>query len=279
MKKGYFRRQVELLHLALREVDIRVLLATLYDILFWGCTLGAVLSLLYWLNAEASGLKFLAGGYQALFSMKPEEAALYYTQIRHFLIVFVTVIVLCLLLPLFFFTMSRYLIWNLLSRKKFNWKKYGKFVVLQLVWIALWLVPFLIALIPLFILVRAAQGTGSEFTAPAGYIVFFWTVVLIMIYYTHHLYYYYVETGKIFQSIQEAFTRGTHRIFVRILPSLLILVLFFIWIIITSKLGFLASGNTTFMNLLQVVFALLTLILISLERHYFYGTIKRTEVK
>ncbi len=272
----YWKEQHTIIRSAWKNTDYRLLLITLYDLLFYGISAAIILALLYWLFISSQQLSFLAN-LDSFLETEQQVAEQYLSQMRMFLVQFFAVIILAIIVPFLLFTMSRYLIWLSMSAQVFSWRRYWKYTVMHLLWFLILAIPFALAIIPLYAYAQLARAQGTGLNAPSGFIIFFWIVLLIAIYYTHNLYYYFINKHGVFDSLKHAFIDGTKKVHRRIIPGLFVVIVLAIWLIILRAVSAglqITPGTRAYA--ITIITTLITLIIFSFGRIYLYTAIEQT---
>ena len=170
-----------------KKVWLILLLEAFYWIVFFLLLKGAQ-NLIETKTKALTLAQFAAGTMESFVAVK---------QVLYFILL---VIIMLILLILIFYTLSRYPIWALLLRKKFNRKSFLKFFLLNLLWWLLW--------IPLaFILITGLKGTLIKNV----------TIMLIVLYIfmTTKLHYTMLKTN----SIKKSYANGIG--FLTLIPKFL----------------------------------------------------------
>jgi len=98
-------------------------------------------------------------------------------------------------------------IWNIVMKKRTTLNFFGKFLLLNLLWYILWLVPSII-------IVSSLKETAAK--------VFFLIAFALCVFFTAILYVFFIKSNLVFDSVKNAFSIGFGRISVFIAPILFI---------------------------------------------------------
>ena len=238
-KKNYWKKNYNLFLNSFKKTDKRLIYIALCDFLFFLLLIGG---LYVWNSGVAKGIesipKELLENPENLSPEKTQETALL---MKDYLISIVGYTILLVIFIFLIWCLFKGYIWNLALKKKFNLKYYGKFLLLNLLWIAIWLVP----LILLFILLK---------TKPSA--KFLVIILVFLVYFTNILYILFTKNNLIMESIKNAFNLGFNKIHLFVLPYVLIILAMVVVSLVTWPTSFLPVKVYTFISTLALVFLL-----------------------
>ena len=156
-------------------------------------------------------------------------------------------IILAVLVILLVYCISRTIIWNLIVNKKHNFKRFGKFMGLYLVWLAIWSLPsaaIFIQILNKVLSLSSAQAIdlSAAVTIPSHLVVSIYILAIAVFHFTTILYIRFAETNKIFASIGSAFRIGATKIHHFIPAYLFIIVVAIILTLVNKALALLPKA-------------------------------------
>jgi hypothetical protein len=223
------------------KLDKRFLFVLLYDILFYIIIIPSVYVYIYFINKQTELMKSLIGTEDIasyIASASPTEISFLTGDMRALVLTFIIGAVIVFLIGLFSYSLSRSLIWNYLSKKKFDIIRYLKFNVLNLILFFAFLIIFGIYAF-LMVLSRTVFGI---------ILIFF---MLAIFYFIFSLNLEFIRTGRIFHSIGNAFKRMDKKVYLLSLPVFIIIGV----IAVVFGLFFAQILYTTIVVLLLIIFA------------------------
>lgn len=213
-----------------RKLNINLLFVITMDLLFLAVSYLVIFILGKILTNQALQLQGLTIAAGQLEQAQSTLATL--SKFMYSLIISTVVLAVFILFNWSFFKLA---IWNLVLKGKIELKKFWKFVLANVVWFFVWLVPFILAFYPL-VVVAKFQG---QIQKPPWFPLI--TLIIIFIALLHFTYLYYigfVKEHKIGKAIAFAFKTGTVKIRFLLMPYLFILIGFAIISLITYPLKF-----------------------------------------
>jgi len=167
-------------------------------------------------------------------------------------------ILLSLVLVLFFIfgsSLMQGLIWKMLTRSKSL--RYWKYLLLNLFWFAIWVVPILM---PLFVISGYNQRLMLD-SSLVFQVLFFLVIFLLIAFFLLHLSmivnFQFYRKGLIFKSVGNAFAIGFGKIHIFIVPFVYLFAVMMLLNILTYWASFLISpGAYVFVNFIGLVFLL-----------------------
>ena len=195
------------------RVDIRFLYVFLLDLLFYAIFVPCFLLYVFFINKKAEILGNILGTQDVASYMTAAsefELSLMTIDMKSFVLTFIIGAIIVFLIGLFAYSLSRILLWNLLAKKKFNFVKYLKFNLLNLMLLISLLIVGLIYSLLMFI-------------SRLVFAILFLFLALAVIYFIFILYLEFVKTGRIFHSIGNTFKKMDKRVYLLSLPVFLII--------------------------------------------------------
>jgi len=209
--------------------NLQQLFVILADLLFFAVSFGVVYLLGTILSKKALKLPDMQ---LAMLDTSNAQAAV--GDFKQFLILFVILFIITLVFILFNWAFTRYCIWNLTIHSKLDFKKYLKFVVANLVWFLMWLLPFIYAVYPVFVMVKQNLSVQK----PPLFVSI--SIIVIMVCILHFTYLYFIgfiREHKIGKAYAFAFKTGITKIHKLLLPYLMMFLIIVILSIITLPLN------------------------------------------
>ena len=222
----------------------------LYDLLFW---LSIFFSLAFVGKVLQSKSLELAGfDFENLLGLPQSELNALLSSLKGFLYSLLGAIILFILVLFLAICIFKGMIWLTVARKKIKLGFIMRFIVLNLVWFLLWIIPTII----IILLMR------KNLIAP-----FLTIVMLLLWHFTNLLYIIFLDKEKI-SAIKKAFSIGIKKIYLFAVPYLVLLLVFIIISFVFSPLSYLPE------NLSAVISAIGILIYTAWIRIYIYLIVK-----
>ena len=117
---------------------------------------------------------------------------------------------LMLIFLLVIWSLSRYLIWQNITGKRFNLKSMLKFIPANALWLGLISIPVIMMFVPFYSYIQIYGQAAANFLPPKLQILRILLLILIFLicYFTNIMHMMFLKTGKVFSSIIQAFKRG-----------------------------------------------------------------------
>ena len=243
MAKNKFIKQNYILFInSFKKINLKFFLILAFDILFYFIFMQIGNFFLKIIEKKAANVDLT----QNLLGLNQQAASGLLTSLRGFSFFLILSAILFLVLVVINWSVFKGLIWTTTTNKKFNFKFFKKFLLLNLIWLPSWfLLIFLFAII----------------TTPTTAPIFMIITTIIAFYFTNILYPLFLKDNKL-SKIKEAFKLGIEKIHHFIVPYAVIGVLFYI----ISKLHSLIAAD---IGLNPNVFFGILLIFITWLRYYF----------
>ena len=174
-------------------------------------------------------------------SLSPEMAEQTLSLLKAPLISVMIATIILLTFIFLIWTFFKGIIWNLVLKKKFGLKYYYKFILLNLFWFALWLIPA-------FLIIISLKRKPSA--------IFLLLVLIFLIYFTNILYILFTKRNLIKEALKNTFKLGFNKIHFFLLPYILMLVTMLIISLILWPTHFLPERIYTSISTLALVFYL-----------------------
>ncbi len=232
MEKNYYKDQWQIFLNSLK-LKKNILYVILLDLLCICATF--VLSLFYSLATSkiAASLQNLD---LANIAAMGAEGLEQYAALKGAMYLFLIYSAILFILILLAYSLFQGLIWNTVLKKRFTWKYFGKFSLLNLIWVLAWLI---ISILLLFILKDAVIIL----------VILTYVLLFVMFYLTTILYVMFTKKRKMWQSIKDTFNIGK-RVHLFILPYLLVLGLFIVLNLVLIIFSLLPQQIYMFINLI-----------------------------
>lgn len=194
---NYLNEQLSLMKKSFTELNLKFFLLVLFDVL-----LGAVISLstllwMYFIKIKGQAVASLPLG--QLMQLGAQEMEKTLGTMQSFLFFLIASIVLLLVTFVLAWCLFKGLQWSIALKKKFSAKYYGKFLLLNLIWILIWSIPFSIA----------AKMKAKAYAVYAA--------AILLMYFTVILYVLFTKENK-FKKILEAFSFGVKKFYFLVMP-------------------------------------------------------------
>ena len=242
MKNKFIMQNYLLLATSFKKISLKIFLILAFDILFYFIFMQMGNFFLRIIEKKAANVDLA----QNLLGLSQQAASGLLTSTRGFFFFIIFSAVLFLLLMVIHWSVFKGLIWMATTNKKFEFRFFRRFLLLNLIWLPSWLL-----LVFLFVVII------SQETFP----IFMIAALAAAFYFTNILYPLFLKESKL-SRIKEAFGLGIKKIHYFIVPYAAIIILFFI---ILNAYNFIAVR----LNLNPNVFFGILLIFIAWMRHYF----------
>ena len=224
---GYFEELKKHISTANKSIRPASALILLYDILFY---LFAFLGLYAFYIKFVNSLMLLQGSELFEFASNPSESSLNatYAVMQKFYLSMIGYSLLLIIFLLVIWSLSRYLIWLNITKKKFNIKTFLKFIPANTLWVMIISIPLVIMFIPFY---NYVQIYGQSTQLPTGldilrYILL--STILILFYFTNMMHLAFIRKEKIFSPLWKGFKVGVLNAFPSFVIYLALLVLLYI---------------------------------------------------
>lgn len=206
-----------------REIgSLKMLLVSCFDLLFYFLMIGSLLLISFVVMSAAAPL--VGTDPSSLIGSSAEDLSKYQSLVSKVTWFLILGIVLAIISFIISYVLSRALVWTTLLKKRLSGKYFGKFILLNLIWLPFWIIILLLLFIPVD---RASQSGNVSFMM--WYSIFALGIyMMISSYFTYLLYYIFTGSNehKVFYSLKEAIVHGAKDIGKLWFPALLILVFF-----------------------------------------------------
>jgi len=205
--KNYLKKSWRLLLKSFKDLDSRALFIFLYDFLFFFITSLSVF--LYSKSVQSNLTKLTALPMDRLLEMKEPELQVILSQLKGALFLLLGGFLLVVAVIFIAVSIFKCMIWFTTARKKYDLDHILRFILLNLIWFAMWIVP---AVLLIFTLRKELIP---------------WIVVITLlglIHFTNILYILFVHESHI-RVIKHAFSIGTKKIHLFILPYIFSLII------------------------------------------------------
>ena len=216
-----------------KKLNIQLLFVIVMDLLFFVLSYAVFFVLAKILANQALKLQ---GFSMDFIELEQTQAAM--RSFQNFLYIFLVFFILLVVFMLFNWSFFKYSIWNLVIKGKILLKGFWTFVLANLVWFLIWLVPFIFTIYPFFVMAKAQLQLQSP---PLFPIVIFFILLVALIHFTYLYFIGFIKEHKISKAIAFAFRTGTVKIRYLLLPYFFILVGLFILSLITYPLNFISN--------------------------------------
>ena len=241
-KTNFIKQNYEVFTNSFKRINLKFFLILAFDILFYFIFMQIGNFFLKIIEKKAANVDLA----QNLLGLNQQAATSLLGSLKGFFFFLIFSAILFLLLMVINWSIFKGLIWSIVANKKFDFKFFRKFLLLNLVWLPSWfLLIFLFAII----------------TKPATAPIFMVTFLVLAFYFTNILYPSFLKENRL-NKIKEAFKLGIRKIHHFIVPYAIIIFLFYI---ILNVYNFIAANIVLNPN----VFFGILLILIAWLRYYF----------
>ena len=169
--------------------------------------------------------------------------------VNSFIYSLIIVLFFMLLFMLFNWSFFRLLIWNLVIKGKAEIKRFWRFLLANLVWTLMWIVPFLFAFYPIILIAKMASVEKPPLFPFIGLGI----VVCALLHFTYLYFIGFIVKKRIKDAIRFAFVTGAAKIKHLLLPYLFIFVSFIILSFIIYPLKFLPNKISFLISLIIFV--------------------------
>ena len=189
-----------------RKIDKRVIYIALFDLLFFAILMTG---LFVWNNKVMEKTNEISPDLlENPANLSPENAAETAALIKGFVVSVIACTLLLLVFLLIVWSFSRGIIWNMVFKKGFTFKYYRKFLLLNLLWFAAWLIPVVL-------IIASLKRKPSAMVLLIIFVLFCYLTALIYIIFT--------KNNLIWESIKEVFKLGFGKIQFFILPCIFLI--------------------------------------------------------
>jgi hypothetical protein len=185
--------------------DKNCLRVFLYDLLFFAIIIPCIYVFFKLIEMKAQSLR-VGDLEQYLATASAAELQMLSTHLRGFVFYFCIGVTILFLVALFGYTLSRSLIWNRLTGKRFYAGKYAKFLVLNLM---MFLVFAAFIIFYVFVLMKFR---------PIVFLVLLYFILLLIMYVVFLIKMSYARTSSIFRSIRLGFEKINWTVYLLLLP-------------------------------------------------------------
>jgi len=223
------------------KLDIRFLLVILFDLLFYAIIVPCFFLYAFLTNRSAGILQSILGAKDTasyLSTASQFEISMMTGNLKSFVILFIAGAVILFFVGLFSLALSRTLIWNYLLKKRFSFKRYLKMALLIIVLFVGIIIVLLVSSV-VMLLNRTAFS------------ILFSLLMLFLFYFVFNAKINFTKTGKIFDSIGNAFKNIDRNVY------LLCLIPFIVVMLITFATSFM------FAQVLNIIISMILIILFS----------------
>ena len=208
-----------------REIaSLKLLLVSCFDLLFYFMFIGLLLLVSLMVTKAAAPLA--GGDPSSLVGGSPDDISKYQSLISKATAYFIAGIALAALSFVVSYIISRALMWTTLLKKRMPARYFGKFTLLNIIWMPFWIIIFLILLLP----IDSASRSGSVSFMMWYSIIVIGLYLLVVSYLTYMLYFIFTGSNenRIFRSLKETFVHGAKDAGKLLLPVILIIISFII---------------------------------------------------
>jgi hypothetical protein len=209
--------------------NLQQLFVILADLLFFAVSFGVIYLIGIILSKKALKLPDMQ---LAMLDTANAQAAT--GDFKQFLILFVVLLVITLVFILFNWAFTRYCIWNLTIHGKFVFKKFLRFVAANLLWFLMWLLPFIYAIYPVFVMVKQNLSVQKP---PLFVTISLLIIVICVLHFTYLYFIGFIRKQKIGKAFAYAFKTGVTKIHKLLLPYLMLFLILVIISVITLPLN------------------------------------------
>ena len=224
---------------SIKKIDWSIILIIVLDSLFY---ILSGYSILFWfqrINAKMSAFNLpnniASLGYEQAQQLLGQEKSFYYLIIFSFIILLIAII--------FLVSILKGIIWARTTKTKLTFNLISKFLALNLVWMGLWFIIFFLI---------------SYLVQPEAVGTFMIAALVISLYFTNTLYTMFMKNQNI-KSIRDALKLNIMKIHLFLLPYIIIFLLLFIILKLSSILVF---------NYSDFVFAIMVVVYAAFVRYY-----------
>ena len=225
---------------SMKKIDKSIILIVILDMIFYFLCVSLVILWLRRLQNQINSFympsDIFALGYNQAHQLVGDIKSFYFMIILAFILLLLAIILLA--------SIFKGIIWAITTKTKPSFKFVSKFLTLNLIWLGFW---FFIAIL----IATYVQG---------GFIqAYFFSMILIALYLTNNLYSIYMSNQKL-KSIIESLSMSFRKIHLFLLPSVVVVLIFYIVSRITSLMHF---------KLAPIVEFVIFISLVAIARFYF----------
>ena len=219
-----------------KNITLLSLLIPLYDILFYIFAYFGIKKYLYAIQnmiMELQGTEILALT-QSLSKFNLESS---YAVLHKFYIYVIGYTFLIMIFLIIIWSLSRYLIWQNITGKKFSLRSILKLIPANALWLIIVSIPLIILFLPFYSYVKIY---GPQSTLPFGLSmlrIMLVAAVFVMFYFTDIMHLIYLKTNKVFSSMIQAFKKGTLKAYPMLVGYALVFALIYISSLLFKNLG------------------------------------------
>jgi hypothetical protein len=186
----------------------------------------------------SSVISKLANPFVTTGTLTMQNSEQFLSQFYSFLYAALGILAVFLAFLLVIWSISRLSLWNLILKNKFNLHKFGRFIAGNLLWVLIWLIPFVLAFYPIFVIAKMGGPGAIQQNPPIFALSVIVFITLLFIHFTYLFYIGFSKFLKIGQAIIFSFKVGTLKIGHLILPYLAALIVFMLISVITYPVSF-----------------------------------------
>jgi len=232
-----------------KDFDKRIIFIVLYDLIFYSVFFICFLIFGKFLQKKAVILSTLP--MEKLMELPESELNTILTQLQGFILTLVIGFLLIALIIFIAMCVFKLLIWLKTAKKEFKLAYLKKFILLNILWFLLWLIPIII----IFLFIK------RELIAPLLLIIF-----ILAVYFTNILYILFTEKRDI-STIKNTFKLGFKKIYLFIIPYIIITIL----LLVTFQLYWLYKFTPQ--NIQSIITLIIILIYAAWARIYLYNVV------
>ena len=209
-KQNYFKNSWNLFVKSFKDFDTRAIFIVLYDLIFFSIIYLSFIIFSKYIQNKS--LKINIPLTEEIMQLPQTEISQISSQLNNFLwFIFIGIVLVALIIFIAACTFKG-LIWLKITHKKFTIDFIKKFVLLNLIWTLIWIIPIIIIALVL----------KKDLLAP-----FLVIIAPLIMHFTNILHIFFIHTKKL-SSIKRAFKIGIKKIYLFILPYILMLIIFLI---------------------------------------------------
>jgi len=243
---NFLRDSFKIFIKSFKKINIHLLFVIIMDLLFFVFIFIASLIANKILTKQALKLQSLP---MDTLSLEVDQAQDILKSVSNFVVGMLITIGLLMIFIILNWSFFKYLIWNLVVNGKIQLKNFWKFLLANIVWFFIWLVPFVLTFYPLFLMVKLGQ-----LQKPPLFPIIAMSIVLCAALHFTYLYYIgFIKENHIGKAIAFAFKTGTVKIKFLLLPYLFVFVSFAIISSIIYPVKFLPDKASFLISLIVFV--------------------------
>lgn len=235
-KEGYFKNNYNLFINSFKRIDLRIFFIAFFDLVFYFLVFLISITTFSIIQKKA----FTISLPQNIVELGAENLEKMLVAVRAFYFLLIIMLILMFLMIIIDYSIFKGLAWGFTIKRKFNFKYFLRFFLLNLIWLSIFIVlAFLFSII------------FNEI----AFLIYLFILLLVWIYFTNIIYTLFVKKEDI-KSILKAFKLGFTKIHYFILPYIILGIILLIIFFIMNLVIFLPYGIGLTIIILLLLFYL-----------------------